>query len=112
LAPFWNPGAAVSDKLHRKVNASTAQEIRAPSHSRQSKPSEKIRFQVMENGLDLRNYLLSGDPRQGSGRSKWHKDLASLIREAQNKTSDDRVREAYSVIESNQRSWEDDFSKP
>src|SRR5258708_9878934 len=34
------------------------------------------------------------------------------MREAQNKTSDDRVRDAYSVIESNQRSWEDDFSKP
>jgi len=33
------------------------------------------------------------------------------MREAQNKTSDDRVREAYSAIESNQRSWEDDFSK-
>ncbi len=73
---------------------------------------EKIRFQVMENGLDLRNYLLSGDPRQEAAEANGIRTLASLMREAQNKTSDDRVREAYSVIESNQRSWEDDFSKP
>src|SRR6267143_762266 len=72
---------------------------------------EKIRFQVMENGLDLRNYLLSGDPRQEAAEANGIRTLASLIREAQ-KTSDDRVREAYSAIESNQRSWEDDFSKP
>src|SRR5712692_8697531 len=30
---------------------------------------EKIRFQVMENGLDLRNYLLSGDPREESAEA-------------------------------------------
>src|SRR6266403_3094624 len=73
---------------------------------------EKIRYQVMENGLDLRNYLLSGDPRQEAAEANGMRTLASLMREAQNKTSDARVREAYSVIESNQRSWEDDFSKP
>jgi methyl-accepting chemotaxis protein len=73
---------------------------------------EKIRFQVMDNGLNLRNYLLSGDPRQEAAEANGIRTLASLMREAQNKTSDDRVRDAYSAIESNQRSWEDDFSKP
>src|SRR5258708_17666993 len=73
---------------------------------------EKIRFQVMENGLDLRNYLLSGDPREESAEAAGVKALATILREAQNKSSDDRLREAYSAIESNQQSWEDDFSKP
>ncbi len=73
---------------------------------------EKIRFQVMENGLDLRNYLLSGDPREESAEAAGVKALATILREAQNKTNDDRLREAYSSIESNQQSWEDDFAKP
>src|SRR6202048_1547125 len=66
----------------------------------------------MENGLSLRNYLLSGDPREESAEANGVKTLATLLREAQNKTTDDRLREAYSSIESNQQSWEDDFSKP
>ena len=73
---------------------------------------EKIRYQVMENGLDLRNYLLSGDPREEAAESNGIRTLANLLREAENKTSDDRLREAYSAIESNQQSWEEDFSKP
>src|SRR3984893_17771854 len=73
---------------------------------------EKIRYQVMENGLSLRNYLLSGDPREESAEANGVKTLATLLREPQNKTTDARLREAYSSIESNQQSWEDDFSKP
>src|ERR1700719_355674 len=73
---------------------------------------EKIRYQVMENGLDLRNYLLSGDPREEATESNGIRTLANLLRDAQNKTSDDRLRETYSAIESNQQSWEEDFSKP
>src|SRR3984893_5617596 len=73
---------------------------------------EKIRYQVMENGLDLRNYLLSGDPREEAAESNGIRTLAPLLREAQNKSNDDRLRETYTSIESNQQSWEDDFSKP
>jgi methyl-accepting chemotaxis protein len=73
---------------------------------------EKIRYQVMENGLDLRNYLLSGDPREETAEANGVRTLANLLREAQNKSSDDRLRETYSAIESNQQSWEEDFSKP
>jgi len=87
----------------RNAGASALQSIQA---------IEKIRYQVMENGLSLRNYLLSGDPREESAEASGVKTLATLLREAQNKTTDDRLREAYSSIESNQQSWEDDFSKP
>ena len=73
---------------------------------------EKIRFQVMENGLNLRNYLLSGDPREEASESTGIRTLATLLREAQNKTTDDHLRETYSSIESNQQSWDEEFSKP
>jgi methyl-accepting chemotaxis protein len=73
---------------------------------------EKLRFQVMENGLSLRNYLLSGDPREESTEANGIKTLATILRDAQNKTTDERLREAYASIESNQQSWDDDFSKP
>jgi methyl-accepting chemotaxis protein len=73
---------------------------------------EKIRYQVMENGLDLRNYLLSGDPREEAAEANSVRTLGNLLREAQNKSSDDRLRETYSAIEANQQSWEEDFSKP
>jgi methyl-accepting chemotaxis protein len=73
---------------------------------------EKIRFQVMENGLSLRNYLLSGDPREETNEANGIRTLATILRDAQNKTTDERLREAYASIESNQQSWDDDFSKP
>src|SRR5580693_6880870 len=73
---------------------------------------EKIRFQVMQGGLDLRNYLLSGDPRMETTKVNDTKLLAVTLREAHDKTNDDQLRGVYSSIESNQQSWEDEFAKP
>jgi methyl-accepting chemotaxis protein len=73
---------------------------------------ERVRFQVMQSGLDLRNYLLSGDPRMESAKANDAKVLETMLREAREKTSDEHLREVYSSIESNQSSWEDDFAKP
>jgi len=96
---------ATSQREHsaRNTGASSLQTIQS---------IEKIRYQVMENGLDLRNYLLSGDPREEATEANGVRALGNLLREAQNKSSDDRLRETYSAIESNQQSWEEDFSKP
>jgi methyl-accepting chemotaxis protein len=73
---------------------------------------EKIRFQVMQGGLDLRNYLLSGDPRMESDQTNDSKVLEATLREAREKTNDEQIRDMYSAIESNQQSWEDEFAKP
>ncbi len=73
---------------------------------------EKIRYQVMVNGLDLRNYLLSGDPNEESAEANGVKALTTTLRDAQSKTNDDHLRDVYSSIESNQQTWEDDFAKP
>jgi CHASE3 domain sensor protein len=73
---------------------------------------ERIRFQVMQGGLDLRNYLLSGDPRMESTKANDAKTLQSMLRDARDKTSDEQLRDLYSSIESNQQSWEDEFAAP
>jgi len=56
---------------------------------------EKIRFQVMENGLNLRNYLLKRrPPREERPTASDIRTLANLLRDAQNKTNDERLRDA------------------
>src|SRR5471032_2301720 len=42
---------------------------------------ERIRFQIMQGGLDLRNYLLSGDPRMESARANDAKLLGNTLRD-------------------------------
>src|SRR4029077_15878569 len=73
---------------------------------------ERLRFQVMQGGLDLRNFLLSGDPRMESAKANDAKVLASTLREAREKTTDEQLRQVYSSIESNQQGWEDEFAAP
>ena len=73
---------------------------------------ERVRFQVMQGGLDLRNYLLSGDPRMESAKANDSKMLEITLREAREKTTDEQLRDVYSSIESNQQSWEDEFAAP
>src|SRR4029077_11958803 len=73
---------------------------------------ERVRFQVMQGGLDLRNYLLSGDPRMESAKANDTKLMEITLREAREKANDEQLREVYSSIESNEQSWEDEFAKP
>jgi methyl-accepting chemotaxis protein len=73
---------------------------------------ERLRFQVMQGGLDLRNYLLSGDPRMESAKANDAKILAITLREAREKTNDEQLRQVYSSIESNQQGWEEEFAAP
>jgi methyl-accepting chemotaxis protein len=100
LVSFW---ASQREHSARNTAAAALQSIQT---------IEKIRFQVMDNGLNLRNYLLSGDPHEEAAEANGVKALTGVLRDAQNKSTDDRLRDTYSSIESNQQSWEDDFSKP
>src|SRR3979411_776009 len=52
---------------------------------------EKIRYQVMDNGLNLRNYLLSGDPHEEAAEANGIKALTGMLRDAQNKSTDDHL---------------------
>ena len=73
---------------------------------------EGIRYQMMLSGEDLRNYLLSGDPRSESAQGNDSRQLDTTLRDAREKTGDSQLREMFSTIASNQQSWEEEFAKP
>ena len=73
---------------------------------------EKVRYVLMQRGLDLRNYLLSGDPRMQAAQANDESELEETLQDAKSKTADDQLRQLYSSIESNIHNWEDDFVKP
>jgi methyl-accepting chemotaxis protein len=73
---------------------------------------EKVRFQVMQTGLDLRNFLLSGDPRMEMAQDNDLRSLQDALREAGQRAHDDQLREVYSTLATNQERWEDEFAKP
>ena len=73
---------------------------------------EGVRYQMMQGGLDLRNYLLSGDPRMETARANDSKVLDTTLHDAGEKTIDEQLRQMYSSITSNQQSWEEEFAKP
>jgi len=73
---------------------------------------EGIRYQMMQSGEDLRNYLLSGDPRMETAQANDARQLDTTLRDAREKITDEQLREMYSTIASNQQSWEEEFAKP
>lgn len=73
---------------------------------------ESVRYQMMQARLDLRNYLLSGDPRIESQARKDMTDLDDYIESAKTKTSDDTLRSALSQVGQIELDWDQSFAKP
>ena len=74
--------------------------------------SEAIRFQMMQNRLYLRNYLLSGDSREvetmNEGIARMHAMLKDLI----SKVSSEGHRTALQHLDEAERQWESSFARP
>jgi methyl-accepting chemotaxis protein len=73
---------------------------------------EGIRFQVLVEGLELRNYLLSGDVRDEDKVTKIHGDLMNLLREGEASAKDTRLRATLGQVEEGEHAWMDSFAKP
>jgi methyl-accepting chemotaxis protein len=71
-----------------------------------------VRYKMMENRLFLRNYLLSGDPREEANTLKGISDLATMLRTNQETANDERLRSTFSSIETTEQTWAEDFCKP
>jgi len=71
-----------------------------------------VRYQMMVNRLGLRNYLLSGDPREEANTLKGINDLSTMLRANQETANDERLRSVFSSIENTEQTWVDDFCKP
>src|SRR5277367_6129390 len=73
---------------------------------------ENVRYQIMQNRLNLNNFLLSGDPRDEDKVNKGLTDLIDSIKRGQAQTSNDFLRNALIQVEGTEASWADNFAKP
>jgi len=79
---------------------------------RNTEAIEQVRYKMMENRLGLRNFLLSGDPREETNTLKGINDLDAMLRKDRETASDDRLRSAFSSIGATEQAWAEDFCKP
>jgi methyl-accepting chemotaxis protein len=71
-----------------------------------------VRKQIMENRLNMNNFLLSGDPRDEEKVNKGLTDISDLIKRGESQTASEIVRTALIQVESTEASWADNFAKP
>jgi methyl-accepting chemotaxis protein len=74
--------------------------------------TENVRYQIMQNRLNLNNFLLSGDPRDEDKVNKGLTDLVDIIKRGQSQTSNEFLRSALIQVEGTEASWSDNFAKP
>ena len=73
---------------------------------------ELVRSQIMQNRLNLNNFLLSGDPRDEDKVNKGFTEIGDIIKQGEAKTNDESLRTALLEVESTESSWADNFAKP
>jgi len=73
---------------------------------------ELVRSKIMENRLNLNNFLLSGDPRDEDKVNKGFTELADIMKQGESKTNDESIHPALLEVESTESSWADNFAKP
>ena len=97
LAALWKAKSASNEA------AATLESVRT---------AEAVRYQIMQNRLNLNNFLLSGDPRDEDKVNKGFTELSDLIKRGQSQTSNDFLHTALIQVEGTEASWADNFAKP
>ncbi len=95
---------AVQREHSAKAASSTALEL--------SQATNKIRFQMMENRLNLTNYLLSGDTRETDAIEKGIQDLNEKLVSTENIANSEQQRMALARVQQSEQSWVKNFSEP
>ncbi len=72
---------------------------------------ESVRYDMMEARLDLRNFLLSGDPRIEAATNKQENDLMDYIAKAKATTDNDVLRNALVQVEASEQDWNQNFAQ-
>src|SRR5258708_9738046 len=73
---------------------------------------EAVRYQIMQNRLNLNNFLLSGDPRDEDKVNRGFAELADIVKQGESKTTNEFLHTALIQVESTEASWADNFAKP
>jgi methyl-accepting chemotaxis protein len=95
---------AVQREHSARATASRALEI--------AQQNEAVRFQMMQNRLYLRNYLLSGDTREVEKIDEGIGRLHSLIKELMSKVTSEAHRTALQRLDEAEHQWETSFARP
>jgi methyl-accepting chemotaxis protein len=97
VATIWKASSANTEV------SNTLKDVRA---------AEAVRYQIMQNRLNLNNFLLSGDPRDEDKVNHGFADLSDVIKRSQSNTPNEYLRNALIQVESTETSWADNFAKP
>ena len=97
LAALWKARSASNEA------AATLESVRM---------AENVRYQIMQNRLNLNNFLLSGDPRDEDKVNRGFTDLSDLAKRGESQANNDILRTALIQVESTEASWADNFAKP
>ena len=97
LAALWKAKSASNEA------AATLESVRT---------AEAVRYQIMQNRLNLNNFLLSGDPRDEDKVNRGFTDLSDLVKRGQSQTSNEFLHTALIQVEGTEASWADNFAKP
>ncbi len=73
---------------------------------------ETVRYQMMQARLDLRNFLLSGDPRLEAKTNKEEGELSDYLQNQRMKTTDETLRSALLQVGESEQDWYQSFAKP
>ncbi len=73
---------------------------------------ESVRFQMMQNRLFLRNYLLSGDTREVDKMDEGIARLRALLKNLDGTANSDAQHSALRQLDDAERQWETSFARP
>src|SRR5258708_1327165 len=90
----------------------TASVLKERSSLESVRTVEALRFQIMQNRLNLSSFLLSGDPRDEEKVNKGITELSSVLKQGEAKASSDSVRTGLLQVESSEKKWADEFVRP
>jgi methyl-accepting chemotaxis protein len=103
LLLFVDLGALWKSRSASNEAAATLESVRT---------AEAVRFQIMQNRLNLNNFLLSGDPRDEDKVNHGFTELNDIIKREQSQANNDYLHTALIQVESTESSWADNFAKP
>ncbi len=73
---------------------------------------ESVRYQMMQTRLDLRNFLLSGDPALEAKTNTEEANLSDYLQNQRMKTNDETLRSALLQVGESEQDWYQNFAKP
>ena len=103
LLLFVDLAALALARSANKDAASTLESVRT---------AENVRYQIMQNRLNLNNFLLSGDPRDEDKVNRGLTDLGDQIKRGESQATNEVLRTALIQVEGTESSWADNFAKP